>query len=427
MNTGFIQRPDLIGEVMNAIEAKNLYKIYRIYQSPVHRLKEIVLRRPFHSEFVALEDINFTVQKGESYGVIGENGAGKSTLLKILSRTLKHTSGKLSINGRTAALLELGAGFNPELTGEENIYLNAYLMGLTKKEIDDRKDSIIDFSELGDFIKRPVKTYSSGMHVRLAFSIATSVDPEILIIDEALSVGDERFQKKCIDRMIHFRQSGKTIFFCSHSMYLVQELCDKSIWLKNGKMANAGRTSDVINSYTDWMREKDTGLSISTKEAETDKSENKRLWIESAIAADRRGREIEMTKIGEDIFLRMVVRTLEKKDIIRGHVAVGIKRNDDETVYGVTTKMDGFLPVAFFDGQVIMLKFPSVPLLSGQYFMLVYLGDEHALHPYDTCRTNMFSVVNLLADTGMVRLNHEWIMDRHLPEHCEHDADFPRD
>ncbi len=171
---------------MIALEAKNLGKVYQIYRSPAYRLKEIVLRKPFHTAFCALNDVSFNVLHGETLGIIGENGAGKSTLLKILAKTLKPSSGSLTVNGRTAALLELGAGFNHELSGEENIYLNAYLMGLSKDEIDRKRQEIVDFSELGDFIKRPIKTYSSGMHVRLAFSIATSVDPDILIIDEAL-------------------------------------------------------------------------------------------------------------------------------------------------------------------------------------------------------------------------------------------------
>ncbi|MGC2064373.1 MAG: ABC transporter ATP-binding protein, partial [Thermodesulfovibrionales bacterium] len=221
---------------MIAIDVRDLRKIYRIYKAPVDRLKEIVLRRPFHAEFVALDTMSFSISQGTTFGIIGENGAGKSTLMKLLARTLKPTSGNVAMVGRVAALLELGAGFNPELTGDENIYLNAYLMGLTKDEIDERKQRIIDFSELGDSISRPVKTYSSGMYVRLAFSIATSVNPDILIIDEALSVGDQHFQKKCIDRMTQFKNDGKTIVFCSHSLYHIQELCKTTLWIDHGSM-----------------------------------------------------------------------------------------------------------------------------------------------------------------------------------------------
>ncbi|MDA8239741.1 MAG: ABC transporter ATP-binding protein [Nitrospiraceae bacterium] len=409
MSGGVQYLPDGDGK---AIEAKNLCKIYRIYQSPVQRLKEIVTGKKLHTDFIALQDINFSVRKGESFGIIGENGAGKSTLLKMLSRTLKPTSGELSVHGRLAALLELGAGFNPELTGEENIYLNAYLMGLTQKEVDRKKEEIIDFSELGDFIKRPVKTYSSGMHVRLAFSIATSIDPEILIIDEALSVGDQHFQKKCIDRMMQFRKEGKTIFFCSHSLYLVQELCGRAVWLKNGKLEKIGSAPETINAYNDWVRAKDAGFSVSDINAGAiDTAEDKKCWIASARIIDEAGHDITVMNTGCDIWLKVVIRTSEPPGRIKGHIGIGLNRNDDEPVYGVTSKMDGIPPLSFYDGLEVSLKFPSLPLLSAQYYMLVYLGDDHALLPYDIYRSKMFSVENFGGDLGLVRLNHEWRID----------------
>lgn len=397
---------------MNAIEIRNLYKIYRIYQSPHHRLKEVILRKPFHSEFVALRDITFSVEKGETFGVIGENGAGKSTLLKILARTLKPSSGELAVNGRSAALLELGAGFNPELTGEENIYLNAYLMGLGKKEVDARKQEIIDFSELGSFIGRPVKTYSSGMHVRLAFSIAACVNPEILIVDEALSVGDQHFQKKSIDRMMQFREKGKTIFFCSHALYYVQDLCGRAVWLKNGNMEKIGGASDVINAYNDWVREKDSGFSISGEDSEaTEKTDDKKCWIAAMRLTDEAGHDVSILKTGQDIWLRLVIRTSEPRDSLKGHVGVGLNRNDNEPVYGVTTKMDGISPLSFYDGMEVSLKFSSLPLLPGQYYIVVYLSDDHALVEYDVNRTDMFVIENLRPEVGLIRLKHEWVTD----------------
>jgi homopolymeric O-antigen transport system ATP-binding protein len=357
---------------MTAIEARNLTKIYKIYGSPVDRLKEIIHRRPYHSEFTALDNIDFSVPKGETFGVIGENGAGKSTLLKILAKTLKPSSGHLAINGRSAALLELGAGFNPEFTGEENIYLNAYLLGLSKSDIEKNKARIIDFSELGDFIKRPVKTYSSGMNVRLAFSIATCVNPEILIIDEALSVGDQHFQKKCIDRMMHLREDGKTILFCSHSLYLVQELCNRSIWLKNGGMEMIGKTAGVINAYNDWMREKDAGMNVAMPETRTvrvsEREKEKPMWVEDIRITNQAGSEYSVVKTGQEIQLVFRVRVKQAGSAYRGHIAVALHRNDEETVFGSTTKMDSLRAVSFYDGMTMSLKFPSLPLLSGQYF-----------------------------------------------------------
>jgi homopolymeric O-antigen transport system ATP-binding protein len=397
---------------MTAIEARNLTKIYKIYGSPVDRLKEIIHRRPYHSEFTALDNIDFSVPKGETFGVIGENGAGKSTLLKILAKTLKPSSGHLAINGRSAALLELGAGFNPEFTGEENIYLNAYLLGLSKSDIEKNKARIIDFSELGDFIKRPVKTYSSGMNVRLAFSIATCVNPEILIIDEALSVGDQHFQKKCIDRMMHLREDGKTILFCSHSLYLVQELCNRSIWLKNGGMEMIGKTAGVINAYNDWMREKDAGMNVAMPETRTvrvsEREKEKPMWVEDIRITNQAGSEYSVVKTGQEIQLVFRVRVKQAGSAYRGHIAVALHRNDEETVFGSTTKMDSLRAVSFYDGMTMSLKFPSLPLLSGQYFFTVLAIDEHALHPYDIVRSKLFSVESPGGELGIVKLDHIW-------------------
>lgn len=398
---------------MIAVEVKNLGKAYKLYQSPTQRIKEIVLRRPFHTEFVALNNINFSLLKGETFGIIGENGAGKSTLLKILAKTLQPTSGSVAISGRTAALLELGAGFNPELTGEENIYLNAYLLGLSKAEIDAKKQEIIDFSELGDFIKRPVKIYSSGMHVRLAFSIATSVNPDVLIIDEALSVGDQHFQKKCIDRMMLFKKESKTIIFCSHSLYHVQELCSRVVWLKEGRMEKSGETSKVINAYNDWVRTKEAGMKSADKVLNADDEKEKSVWIEDAKLTDETGHQTAIIKSGQPVHLRIRIRKSTGVNLVRGHVGIGISRNDEETVYGVTTKLDGIDPITFHDGQEFTLIFTTFPLLAGQYYVTVILVDDHALHPYDFYRTKTFSVENLVGDFGVVRLEHSWELGRH--------------
>ena len=234
---------------MYALEVNNLEKKYKIYSKPSDRLKEIILRKPLYKYFTALDNISFNISHGEKIGIVGDNGAGKSTLLKILAKTLTPTSGSIKINGNVAALLELGAGFHPEFTGRQNIYINASLLGLSPKQIANIEEAIIEFSELGDFIDMPVKTYSSGMFMRLAFSIATSVNPDILIIDEALSVGDQRFQKKCIDRMINFKETGKTILFCSHNMYQVGILCNKALWLKDRKIQQFSEVDKVIKNY----------------------------------------------------------------------------------------------------------------------------------------------------------------------------------
>lgn len=237
---------------MHSISVENVHKDFRIYDRPQDRLVELLLRTPRHRMFHVLQDISFNVPEGKSLGIVGDNGAGKSTLMKLLVGTLEPSGGTIDIRGQVAALLELGAGFHPEFSGRRNIHLNASLLGVPDDDIDAMENDIIEFSELRDFIDRPVKTYSSGMYVRLAFSIATMVRPDVLVIDEALSVGDIAFQKKCVQRMNEFRAQNKTMVFCSHSMYHVQELCDTAIWLENGKIREIGKSAEVVAHYEDY-------------------------------------------------------------------------------------------------------------------------------------------------------------------------------
>ena len=223
-----------MSEVM--IEIKDLVKKYNIYDDPMDRLKETLSIRGkcYHREFVALDGLTFNVEKGDAIGILGKNGSGKSTLLKMVTGVLTPTSGTLNVNGKIAAILELGAGFNMEYSGRENIYLNGTMMGYTKEEMDKRIDGIIEFADIGEFIEQPVKIYSSGMFARLAFAVAINVDPDILIVDEALAVGDTRFQIKCINKMKELKESGTTILFVSHATEQVKRFCNKAIWLKDG-------------------------------------------------------------------------------------------------------------------------------------------------------------------------------------------------
>ena len=241
---------------MSRILVENISKQFKIYRRPQDRLAEILLRRQKHELFRVLNDISFALGDGESLGIVGINGAGKSTLLKILSGTLQASSGRFEMSGQVAALLELGAGFHPEFSGRKNIHLNASLLGVPEKNIKELENEIIEFSELRDFIDRPVKTYSSGMYVRLAFSIATMVRPDILIIDEALSVGDLTFQKKCVQRMNEFKEQNKTLVFCSHSMFHIQELCERAIWLDAGRIREFGDSDRVVGHYEDFCNSK---------------------------------------------------------------------------------------------------------------------------------------------------------------------------
>lgn len=238
-----------------AISVNHVSKTYRLYDKPSDRLWQALWggTKPYFKDFTAVSDIDFTLKKGEVMGIVGVNGAGKSTLLQLIAATITPSSGTLIAHGRIAALLELGSGFNLDFTGRENIYLNAATLGLSKREIDEKLDEIIDFADIGTHIDQPVKTYSSGMHVRLAFSIATSVDPDILIIDEALSVGDGAFAKRSFDRVMKIKERGATVLFCSHTLYHVEVFCDRALWLHQGKVQRLGPVSEVLFGYQEFL------------------------------------------------------------------------------------------------------------------------------------------------------------------------------
>ena len=234
-----------------SIEVKNVTKTFKLYSDKPNTLKERLVRgRKNKINYkTVLSDISLTINKGETVALIGVNGSGKSTLLKLITRIIYPTSGAIKVNGKVSSLLELGAGFHPDFSGRENIYFNASIFGLTKKEIDDRLDSIIEFSELEEFIDTPIRTYSSGMYMRLAFSVAINVDADIILIDEILAVGDQHFQEKCMDKMLELKKNGKTIVFVSHSAGAVKFLCDRAIWLKDGEIEMDDKTEDVLKEY----------------------------------------------------------------------------------------------------------------------------------------------------------------------------------
>ncbi len=238
-----------------AIKAQSLSKIYPLYASPDDRLKEALhpMRKKYHKNFYALKNVNFEVEKGDALGIIGQNGSGKSTLLKILSRVLTPSAGSFQINGRVISLLELGSGFNPQLTGIENIYFYGTILGFSKKQIESKMDEIIAFADIGQFIHQPLKTYSSGMRSRLAFSVASSVNPDILILDEVLAVGDIRFRQKCLRVMRELINQKRTVLLVTHSMNAVTSFCNKTMWLHDGEIKDFGGSNDIVKKYVGFM------------------------------------------------------------------------------------------------------------------------------------------------------------------------------
>lgn len=309
------------------INVENLSKVYKLYNSHMDRMKEALhpLRKKFHHDFHALSDVSFKIRKGESVGIIGRNGSGKSTLLKILSGVLTPTIGRVTVNGRVSALLELGAGFNPELTGVENVYFNGMIMGHSREAMDEKLDDILTFADIGEFVYHPVKTYSSGMFVRLAFAVATSVDPEILIIDEALSVGDAHFQQKCMNRVKLFKEAGGSIVFVSHDLNAVKVVCDRAIFLHQGEVIEDSDPETVIQAYNYMLAKMSRGEEIRlVKRNEQTSFGNLKIEIKKIELQNETGLDTRIFVAGEKAKIRLTLNANADAD----SVVVGILVRD---------------------------------------------------------------------------------------------------
>ncbi len=383
------------------VAVTNLRKDFKIYDRPQDRLTELLLRRQMHKIYHVLSDISFAVPEGKSLGIIGDNGAGKSTLLKLLVGTLQPTGGEISIRGQVAALLELGAGFHPEFSGRRNIFLNASLLGVPDDDIAQLENDIIQFSELDYFIDRPVKTYSSGMFVRLAFSIATMVRPDILIIDEALSVGDMAFQKKCVQRMNQFRADRKTMVFCSHSMFHIQELCDMAVWLDKGKIREIGDSDKVVGHYEDFCNSKKVYNSIredlpeELDPAKTGKASGhiQDCKINSLSVKNAAGEPLTSLQALGDVLLQMEVEVLV--DGIEGNFGFAFMKSAEEPVASfLTTSMQEIDKGPFNKGDIftVSLLVKSLAMRVGEFYVLGGLADKSGLLWYETKFSKLLSV-----------------------------------
>jgi ABC-type polysaccharide/polyol phosphate transport system ATPase subunit len=391
---------------MLAIEAQQLSKVYRIYANPQDRLKEFLTRgrRRYHQEFWALRDVSFRAGVGTTLGLIGDNGAGKSTLLQLVAGVLRPTSGQVITRGRISTILELGTGFNPEFTGRENALMSGTIMGISPKEMARRLPEIAAFAEIGEFIDRPVKLYSSGMYVRLAFAVATSVDPDVLIIDEALSVGDQYFQKRCIDRIEAFRKAGKTILFCSHNLYQIRLISDEVIWVKDGRVAVAGNASQTVAAYENYLREREVAKGpVPALDHEGPKIFP---WISRVrLSRDEDDDPRDQFVTGEDLTATVEYEVPQPPTVV--HVGVVINRNDEVQVFGTGTHVAG-VTLAPRSGS-IRLRFSRLALMSGTYAVSVYLLDEHGLHVYDyRPRELEFEVIHNSKALGLCYLEHHW-------------------
>lgn len=403
------------------VEAKGLSKTYRVYQRPWDRLVEALLRRPRHKKFRSLQDIDLQLAAGDSLGIIGENGAGKSTLLKILAGVAAPSTGDVRVQGKIASILELASGFHPEFTGRQNIQLNAAMLGLTQKEVAAKTPNIIAFSELGDFIDQPVKVYSTGMAMRLGFAIATQVEPDVLIIDEALSVGDGYFQKKCVDRLMEFTRGGGTLLFCSHAMYYVTSFCQRALWLKDGQVAAMGPVEDVVRKYENFLMRKQPQEPVEVAERPVGPARivEARLLDEGSSEGapgshGSRPDGTSATATGPALYRHLQPLSLEvvwetHDPRLAFHVGVGIDRTDSVQVAAFSTFHDGLEP---FRGQrrySVRLDIPELPMLKGEYSLYVFLVDEEALHNYDSKVVHgAFEVAAEGYRFGLIHIPHSW-------------------
>ena len=350
-----------------AIKINNLSKIYKLYDHPVDRLKESLnpFRKKYHKSFYALKDVSLEIKKGETVGIIGKNGAGKSTLLKILTGVITSTSGDLQINGRIAALLELGTGFNPQLTGIENVYFTGSIMGYSKKEMDGKIAEIESFADIGDYINQPVKMYSSGMFARLAFSVAINVDPDILIVDEVLSVGDTRFQAKSIKRMEEIRSNGTTILFVSHAMEQIKRFCASGIWLKESRVKMIGDADIITDKYIDSLRLEN----LVNKDFDEQKRIDKSSLISSIASVSLNKTNF---KTFEDVIVTVKYEIYEKylEGLLLG---VAIFDNERNYIFGPNTYLDEYEIERTNGVHEVKYHLPRINLLAGTYFLDVGL------------------------------------------------------
>ncbi|XAH22989.1 ABC transporter ATP-binding protein [Xylophilus sp. GW821-FHT01B05] len=397
-------------------------KEYRLYASPRDRLKALVTGRRYHRSHWALQEVSFELRRGQCLGVIGDNGAGKSSLLKLLAGTVQPTTGRIDRIGRVTAILELGAGFHPDFTGRDNLYFAGSLIGIGQTDMQRLEPEITEFAELGDAIHRPVKTYSSGMVVRLAFALVTAVQPDVLIIDEALAVGDQHFQKKCIERITAFRKAGCTILFCSHSPYHIRHLCDVALWLDGGRVREIGPTEPVLGAYEmhTRLRNAEDGLDIADPMPGEDEGSAAGATAPIQLPAKEDGAAciVSLTVAGlgageppllesRDLVATITVRGRGNE---RPNIGFMIEQSRGSGITSLATHEEGAVPVLGEDGLWrSVLSFPDLPLHSGEYVVSAFLFDESGLIVYDEwLRYLHFRFVSPTLMPGLVRLPHRW-------------------
>lgn len=421
----------------NAIEVEKIVKSFKIFSDKGHTLKEQALfsrRRKYEARKV-LDGISFEVKKGEAIGLIGHNGCGKSTTLKILSRIMYPDSGEIQLSGRVSSLIELGAGFHPDMSGRENIYTNASIFGLTRKEIAARLEDIIAFSELEEFIDNPVRTYSSGMYMRLAFSVAINVDADILLIDEILAVGDVSFQAKCFEKLKSIKKNGTTIVIVSHSLGQIEKICDTSYWLDSGQIMCFGNPVEVHKRY---LRSQERGASADQKQlikeiANEDENEiqeeavklaseikmnlltdsvrkgDGRVRFKSIAFADSNGNETDNFYTGEDIHFYL---EYDIKEVVDGMVGIGITRSDGLRCFETNTLIELGQYLKFEKSNRIEIILKNMVLLAGDYYIDIAIHSKKHEMIDAIWKAQQFKIIKNKRQIGVCYLENEWNIER---------------
>ena len=410
---------------MIAIDVDSVARVYQKY-SARHRfqtfkssiVKGDIFKALKPDELVtALDGVSFKVEEGQTFGIIGENGSGKSTLLKVVAGIAKPTKGKVTVKGKVSALIELGAGFHPEITGKENVYINGIMLGLSKKEIVQKFDDIVKFAELEEFIDAPVKTYSSGMYMRLGFSIAINVNPDILLIDEVLAVGDASFVPKCLDKIDDFRRRKKTILFVSHDLSTVEKICDRVIWLKDGRIERMGEPKRVVDSYLQDVLEKqeedfEERQKAVEQEQEWEEERRENRWGKREVEINKvrlknlDGKEKHVFSPEDGMVIEMDVSSSQRiTDFVFGF---GIFNSQGVYCYGTNTQLEDFEPVSIEGEGRVVCRMEKLNLVNGTYYLDVAVHKKDG-YPFDYHR-NLYSflVSSLHKDEGITRPEHTW-------------------